>query len=106
ILLVTLEHYDFPVSSSMLRQTEERLLAFCLEQAMDFDSTRWNVAEELEKDLLTCACAYLKTTDWYPRARELRDLPTPPNWVGLTKACHFEVPRFKQRLQHGLAHLG
>ncbi len=89
----------------MLRPTEERLLSFCLEQVKAFDSAPWGAAEGLDKDLLVCACAYLKTTDWYPRSRELRELPTPPNWLPLTRQCHFDVSRFKHRLQHGLAHL-
>ncbi len=48
----------------MLCPTEERLLSFCLEQVKVFDSARWGAAEGLDNDLLVCACAYLKTTDW------------------------------------------
>jgi len=89
----------------MLRHTEERLLSFCLEQVADFDPGLWVASEGLDANVLVCACAYLKTTDWYPRAPELRALPTPHDWLGLTRLCHFDVSRFKHRLQHGLAQL-
>ena len=39
----------------MLRQTEEQLLGFCLEQVTGFDSARWTESEGLDKDLLVCA---------------------------------------------------
>jgi hypothetical protein len=89
----------------MLRPTEEKLLAFCLEQVTAFDASRWRASPELERDPLICACAYLKTTDWYPRAEDLKLLPTPKDWLPLARKCHFDISRFKHRLQFALQHL-
>jgi hypothetical protein len=91
----------------MKRDTENRLLEFCVQQQTAFSRDAWAqfaVLSELEK---ATVARFLAGVGWYGSREELArfaDTVTSANFAELSRATNFDASRFSGLLKAHLAH--
>ena len=98
-----------PTVQSMNRESESRLLAFCVEQRSRFNATAWMEFSALAPLELAAAARYLAGVAWYGHQRELREVAdrlSPKSFSDLAREVEFEPGRFAGLLKAHLQHAG
>ena len=91
----------------MKRDTESRLLEFCVQQRRAFSRDAWAefaALSELEK---ATVARFLAGVNWFGSREELArfaDTVTNASFAELSRETHFDAPRFSSRLKALLAH--
>jgi hypothetical protein len=94
----------------MNRESEARLLEFCVRQQQDFEPAAWAAFDAVSREELACAALFLAGVDWYGREEELaraaeRLAPgSRGHAAGLMRDASFDCGRFSNMLRRELNH--
>ena len=94
----------------MNRESEARLLEFCVHQRRNFDPAAWAAFPYVSRDELACAARFLAGVDWYGREEQLsqeaeRLAPGSRGQLSdLASRTHFDCGRFSNMLRMELNH--
>ncbi len=91
----------------MRRDSESRLLAFCVEQRSHFDASAWTRCTEVPAIELAAVVRYLAGVSWYGHQAQLArlaDALSPAPFATLARDAGFDPGRFGGLLQAHLRH--
>ncbi len=91
------------------RDSESRLLAFCVEQRRRFDAAAWVRFAEVSRPDLAVVARYLAGVAWYgnqPALRAAADALNENSFASLVRETAFDPGRFAGLLQAHLRHAG
>ncbi len=94
----------------MTRDSEARLLQFCVRQSTAFDAAEWCSFSHPDPDELAAAALFLAGVDWYPHHAGLLEAAEAlrPGCTGrlsaLVSRTGFDCSRFSNMLRRQLAH--
>ena len=86
----------------MKRDTESRLLEFCVQQQRAFSHEAWTEFAALSQLEKATVARFLAGVSWYGSREELArfaDTVTSANFAELSRATDFDAPRFSSRLK-------
>jgi hypothetical protein len=89
-----------------MREQDEQLLAFCIEQQQHFDSAAW--LSYPNQDQAKVAALLLSSVIWYQKSPKLNTLCKQCAWptaqlTEIVKTTRFDCPRFISRLKKRLS---
>lgn len=93
----------------MNRDSESRLVGFCVEQHGCFDAGAWARFSTVKTDELAVAARYLAGVEWYGNRVELAAVAAelnPMAFAELARATNFDASRFAGLLKAHLRHAG
>ena len=91
------------------RDSESRVLAFCVEQRSRFDAGAWARFSAVSRAELATAARYLAGVAWYghqPALRAVADSLSEESFAALVRDTGFDPGRFAGLLQAHLRHAG
>lgn len=93
----------------MNRDSESRLLAFCVAQRSGFDAGAWTPFSAVSRAELAATARYLAGVAWYghePALRAVADSLSKESFAALVRDTGFDPGRFAGLLQAHLRHAG
>jgi hypothetical protein len=93
----------------MNRDSESRLVGFCVEQHGGFDAGAWLQCSAVSPAELAAAARYLAGVEWYGHRGALAAVAaelSPAAFAELARATDFDASRFAGRLKAHLQHAG
>jgi hypothetical protein len=93
----------------MNRDSESRLVGFCVEQHGGFDASAWAQFSAVNPDELAAVARYLAGVEWYGNRAALAAVAaelSPLAFAELARATDFDASRFAGLLKAHLRHAG
>lgn len=91
----------------MNRESESRLVAFCVAQHGSFEPGAWSRFSAVSPAELAAVARYLAGVEWYGQREALASVATavhPGSLAELVRETNFDVPRFAGLLRAHLHH--